>query len=234
MKRLICSLGFALILTFVACARAGEITVSYSGTINSVYDHNNISASIDFTPIPSGSLFSGTFTYNSSAPQTGGGEGYALYYDLTPSSASVTINGFSFMTMQPGFANPALQVISEESGLGISGISTGTQPLSLPINWDVANGSLPYFTLWFFDQTAQSRSLELPTVASDFPVGSDIFNLGFQQPVTVDGETYGGSVFVTGDITSFMVTAVPEPGTVAMIATGLPLGLGFWCWKRRR
>ena len=29
------------------------------------------------------------------------------------------------------------------------------------------------------------------------------------------------------------LTAVPEPSTVAMIATGLPLGLGFW-WRLRR
>jgi hypothetical protein len=30
------------------------------------------------------------------------------------------------------------------------------------------------------------------------------------------------------------VQTVPEPATVAMIASGLPLGLVFWCWKRRR
>jgi hypothetical protein len=30
------------------------------------------------------------------------------------------------------------------------------------------------------------------------------------------------------------MTAVPEPSTVARIATGLPLGLGFWCRKRCR
>ena len=37
--------------------------------------------------------------------------------------------------------------------------------------------------------------------------------------------------FSFGDAGS--LTAVPEPSAVAMIVTGLPLGMGFWWWMRR-
>jgi probable HAF family extracellular repeat protein len=47
------------------------------------------------------------------------------------------------------------------------------------------------------------------------------------------GQIVGTYDDASGDEHGFIATPVPEPATVVMIATGLPLGLVFWCWKRR-
>jgi hypothetical protein len=237
MKRLIVLLGVVLALTFVAGAGAETITLSFSGTIDRVVDEGSVEKPINFTPIPVGSSFNGVFTYNSNAPQTGGGTGVAAYYDLAPANGSVTINGFTFATTNPGFANPFLQVISKEIVGDIpSGVAIGTQPILLPVGWGVEQPSWPYFTAQFFDETRQSRSLALPVAAADFPLGNDHLFLDFQQPVTLGGETFGGNVNVIGNITSLTVNGVtvPEPDSLTLSLLSLAGLLAAWLTRRCR
>jgi hypothetical protein len=242
-KRLVVLLGAFLALSLVTRARAEVITFNYSGTIDRVVDADNAALpTINFTPIPAGSLFSGSFSYNASAPQTGGGTGYARYTDLTPLTDSVTINGFNFATANPGPLNTVLQVVSQEAGFGFSGANIGTQPITLPAGWGVGTPSLPYFTLQFFSIPAQSQSLALPTTTSDFPMAVAHLILDFQQPVTVGGETFGGRVYVIGNITSLSAgpgaggdapSPVPEPSTLTLLGLAVAGVAGWRRWRAR-
>jgi hypothetical protein len=239
MKRVVVFLGLVLAQNFVTSARADMLLLSYSGTIDSVVDASTLGEPpINFTPIPVGSSFSGTFTYNSNSPQTGGGLGFASYDNLAPAIGSVTINGNTFTTTNPGFANPSIHIISKESGNSISGVAISTQPISLPAGWSVMDTvtSLPYFTLQFFNVPAQSQSLALPTIATDLPLVRDLLILDFQQPLTVGGETFGGRVFVTGNITSFSLggQTVPEPNSLTLSLTCLVGLFGTWMVRRPR
>ena len=58
----------------------------------------------------------------------------------------------------------------------------------------------------------------------------------------VDASHFSGTLFIdrfdlpggfVGEVQSTTFQPLPEPSTVAMIATGFPLGLVFWCWMRR-
>ncbi len=57
--------------------------------------------------------------------------------------------------------------------------------------------------------------------------------LDFQQPVTVNGQVYGGRVLATGTITDLSATAVPEPSSVALFGLGACIA-GVGVARRRR
>lgn len=199
---------FALCLTLSAgAARAEVITLHFEGTVESVVDANATGLpTIDFTPIPAGSPLAGTFTYDTNSPLTNGGTGFKRYTDLLSADASVTVNGHQFDSAGPAFAI----VVSQEANFSYTGVAMGTQPVSLPAGWSVANGNFPYFTIRFEDATPQTRSLDLPSSAADFPADNMVFVLDFQQPVTVDGAAYGGRVFVRGSLSSLHVVHPPQ------------------------
>jgi hypothetical protein len=209
-----------IVLMVGANGRADIVTLHFSGTIDSVTDASlPTQPPIDFAPIPVGSSFGGTISFNASASPTDGGVGYARYLDLTPSSGSLTANGYQFVASPPGFSNPAMVVVSQEAGFGYSGYNVDTQPISLPAGWSVPDLTFPYFTLQFWNIPGQTQSLALPTKTSDFPLGYDHLILDFDDPLTVDGHTYGGRVYIDGTITSFMV-GVPEPSALAIATLG--------------
>ncbi len=198
-----------LLAVFVSPASAVQITLRFEGTIQSVVDANAVGApAINFTPIPVGSTFSGTYTYDSDSPLTNGGTGFKRYTELLSSGGSLNINGFEFLSTGAGFGI----VASQEANFSYSGIAMGTQPIALPEGWGVARANLPYFTMRFEDETPQPRSLDLPASAEGFPTDNMILVVDFQQSVTIDGETFGGRVFINGQITSLSVTGpVPPP-----------------------
>lgn len=203
---------FALCLALSAGpARAEVITLQFEGVIESVVDANAVGLpTIDFTPIPAGSPLVGTYTYDTDTPLTNGGTGFKRYTNLLSTDASIAVNGHQFDSAGPG----AAIVVSQEANFSYTGVAISTQPISLPAGWSVANASNPYFTIRFEDATPQTRSLDLPSSAADFPADNMVFVLDFQQSVTVDGVPYGGRVFVNGQITSLHV--VPPPQEVAI------------------
>ncbi|HET6424661.1 MAG TPA: hypothetical protein VFG20_13315 [Planctomycetaceae bacterium] len=204
--------AMALLLITSSYSHAEQITLEFEGTIESVVDASEFGLPpIDFTPMPIGSLFSGTYTYDSESPLTNGGTGFKRYVDDFSLSSSVNINGFEFASTGAGGAI----VVSQEANFGYSGIALVTQPISLPEGWSVANGNLPYFTIRFEDDPIQSRPLDLPTNEDGFPTGNMLLILDFQGPVTVGAETFNGRVFINGKITSRSVTGpVPPPAEV--------------------
>src|SRR5476651_2433887 len=153
------------VLAAAAPAAAQPRTFTFSGHIDSVIDANVSVDQIAFPPIPVGSTFTGSFTYDPSAPQTGGGNGYKLYYNLAPSGmGSVTANGMTFSTVpNPAAANPLIALYSAEAGFGISGLDFSTQPVTLPSGWTADYPEYPYFTLQLFNQNPPTtQSLALP------------------------------------------------------------------------
>ncbi len=211
-------------------ARAGTITLKFAGTIDSVVDAFATGLPpIDFTPIPVGSTFSGTLTYDTSSPQTGGLTGYARYDNLANSAASVTINGHDFAATGSVFA----AVTSREAGFLHSGTSFANQPIDLPTGWDVVESDFPYFTLQFWDGSPLTRPLDLPLSASELPTAYMRLILDFQQPVTIEGQVYGGRVLATGTITDLSAAAVPEPSSLAVFGIGACVA-GVGVARRRR
>lgn len=197
-----------LLLFSVSTAHAANITVHFEGTVKSVVDASTAELpSIDFTPAPVGSAFSGTFAYDDESPLTYGGTGFSQFIDIPSSTASLSLNGQSFGSEGTLSALP----VSAESGFGFSGISFVNQPLTLPEGWSVSASHLPYFTVQLRDESPQTRSLALPSLQEEFPTDTMTLVLDFQHPVTVAGQAYGGRVYLTGEITTLTVVGPPPP-----------------------
>jgi hypothetical protein len=203
--------ALALLLVIQAAnLQAAELTLNFSGTIKSVVDASDVDLpSIDFDPAPVGSPFSGTITYDTDSPLTSSRTGFARYLDLLSSSGSLTVNGFHFATT----GSVSAMVVSQEANFGFSGVNLINQPLTLPADWSVDFSEAPYFTLQFRDTPSQTRSLALPSSVDEFPTDMMTLVLDFQQPVTVAGQTYGGRVYITAEITSL---GPPPPQEVAI------------------
>lgn len=200
--------AIALLLGAVTNANAAKLVFNFEGTIQSVIDAGTVGGpAIDFTPIPVGSTFSGTYSYDVDSPVTDGGTGYRRYLQLLSSGGSVTVNGYQFDSAALGGAI----VSSQEANFGFSGLSISTQPISLPDGWEVGIPTIPYFTLQFRDATPQVRSLALPSSPAEIPIATKKLIIDFQQPVTVDGVEYGERVFITATITTLEVTLDPPP-----------------------
>jgi|GEM_PF-5792664 len=85
---------------------------------------------------------------------------------------------------------------------------------SVPAGWTVTSPLNPYFTLQFWDDTPETRSLALPASAIEIPTVVMNLVLDFRQSVIIDGQTFGGRVFIRGQMTS--ITVRPEPQEVAI------------------
>lgn len=204
--------GVSLLLACFVCianVHAAPITFKFVGTIDSIVDASAVGEpSIAFTPAPVGSSFSGTITYDVNSPATDGGTGYTRYLDLVSSSASLTLNGSHFASVDTIDG----AVTSEEAGFGFSGTSFSSQPISLPAGWSVRNSNFPYITVRFWDAVTQSRPQTLPSSLASLPTGDMELIVDFLQSVTVNQSVYGGRVFITGTITA--VNVVPPPQEV--------------------
>jgi hypothetical protein len=230
-SKLVASTAVALAL-WASEAKAAIITFDFGGTItSSVYNSGpNQGQPVDFVPIPVGSAFQGSFTYDDTAPQTGGSTGYSLYYSLAPSAAmSLTANGHSFNSPAPAVAfNSSIQVISAEGNFGFSGFSMGTQPITLPAGWTAPNA---YFTVQLFNRPAQTQSLALPTSLNLADFNSPLLTLDFVFGVSDGTYSYSDRVTLQGPITS--LSEVPEPGLPALFGGAL-LALAAFAAGRKR
>ncbi|MBL8851763.1 MAG: hypothetical protein JNG89_18950 [Planctomycetaceae bacterium] len=200
-----------MLLIQVASTQAAELVLEFDGVINSVIDNSTEGTPpIDFDPVPVGSLFSGTIVYDTDSPATDGGNGYTRYLDLLTSSSSLTVNGHTFTS---GLTTSVGAIVSsQEAGFGFSGVSFSNQPVSMPPDWSVNHSEFfPYFTIQLWNIPAEAHSLALPSSQGEFP--SEVMNLvlDFAEPVTVAGETYGGRVYITGEITSLQVVDPTSP-----------------------
>jgi hypothetical protein len=203
------SLCLLVLFAYVANVHADPITFKFVGTIDSIVDASaEGEPPIDFTPAPVGSSFSGTITYDVNSPATDGGTGYTRFVDMLSSNSSLTLNGFTFASVEPTEAT----VVSQEAGFGFSGINFSSQPISLPAGWSVGRTTFPYFTVRFWDAITQFRSQTLPANAASLPGGNMELILDFQQPVTIGQSIYGGRVFITGTVSA--VNVVPPPQEV--------------------
>src|SRR5438445_2444744 len=85
------------VLVPAAAARAAVLNLTVSGTVASVVDASEYGLpAVAFPPAPVGSAFGATITYSGNAAMTDGGTGFARFLDLTPSSATLTVNGATF------------------------------------------------------------------------------------------------------------------------------------------
>ncbi len=201
-------------------AKAAIITFDFGGTItSSLYNGGpNQGQPVDFVPIPVGSAFQGSFTYDNTAPQTGGSTGFSQYYSLAPSAAmSLTANGHSFNSPAPAVAfNPFIQMISAESNVGNSGFVMGTQPITVPAGWTAPNA---LFVVQLFNRPAQMQSLALPTSLNLADFNSPLLILDFIFGVSDGTYSYSDRITLEGAITS--LSEVPEPGFLALFGGGL-------------
>lgn len=198
----------ALLLTVpVASAQAEILTLNFTGKITAVKDASATQPDnpdelldLEIPAVPVNSTFSGTITYDTTSPLTDSFRpGFARYLDLLSSSASLTVNSHNFATI--GATPVSAQVGSEEANVGFSGVNYLNNALKVPTGWTTSNGQ-PYFTLQFWDEIPQARSVALPASLDVIPTDTMNLLLDFQGSVTIAGQTYGERVYVLGEVTS--------------------------------
>ena len=163
----------------------------------------------------------------------------------------------------PTQAHPAFSSFGDHTtGTGLMLMANGAV-IADTVVWQetvpVAVGTTYLFTGWsasmgYWGGTPDPSPAVLQFSINDVQIGSDFSPLAqagqwtqfsalwtantdmYATIIIIDNNTeWNGNDFGLDDLSFIAVpAAIPEPSAIAMIATGLPLGLGIWCWKRRR
>jgi len=208
-------LAVATLLAFCGPTPAQAALVSYdfAGTFTVASDP------LTSFGISAGDTFAGSFTYDTSLSVISSGPGNVLYEQpapIAPSAFSVAVNGVQY-TAADSSAPLRIQVTDNSGGLKDQFVYLTVFSGSLvhPLS-----GSYPFSTMALslrddsntvFNSTAIPSSLDL----NDFDVA--MFSINLSQDL---GDPASETLFL-GTITS--LTSVPEPGSLMLMLTALPL-----------
>jgi hypothetical protein len=199
-KRQIAILVLVGLLLGAVEIQATPITIQISGTITS--------ASGDMLPatINAGDTFTGSYTYESSTPDSGGGH----YVHDTPYGISLSLGGYTFMTT-PGHTDSFDMRIADDL------VTNGTKDF-YSVRSEFSNVSTPSlgfnidsirWDLWDTTHTALS--------SGDMPIVAPILAAWDLNELSITNYV-GGGLFIKGTVTQAIV--IPEPLTAVLMAMG--------------
>ena len=202
MKRIILSIIVAGIGGLCFCAspaQAEPITIAIEAKVDSVEDRDGYLGG----KIKPGDIITGTYTYDSSTPDSSPSDpiqGNYWHY-APPAGISLTVGGFDFRTDPSSVEFCILIRNNNMSGYDIYGIdSRNNVPLS--------NGTLVGYILWQLnDPTAGALASDgLPTTPPSLEQWqANVFRLGADRAYLVDAH---------------VTSAIPEPATVMLLTLG--------------
>jgi hypothetical protein len=207
-------IAIALSVGSAAPAAASLATYNFTGDITQVDD--------GFTAFSVGETFSGSLTYNLDTPNTGD-DVSGVYDGLT--SLTFNIGGYTF-----SMTNPSGTFEVQVGNQGTNGTSTETTDRFSVLS-DATNGlsgSIPGFTIGSIilrldDSTGNLFSTD--ALPSDVTLADFDSNGVF---VSFDAVVDPG---ISGELTAFAPAAIPEPGSLAILAGALA---GMFVMTRRR
>ncbi len=201
-------LSFTTMFAFSSLCSAAMIRVDYSGTLT------NVDAAL--TPFfMNGDAFSGSYVFDSNAPDTdmviNSGTYAASNYSVafTRNGYSATANAGTIQTSLPGF-----------------GAYTYNSRATPPIVGNPVNGNSPdFYVLELGDSTRQVfQTPALPSTLNlgDFDIQSFTFGFIGQDELNL-----------IGSVTSLSFTPVPVPSAILLMGTGLCGLVGLRWWSRK-
>jgi hypothetical protein len=207
MKKDVLKIALVVLLCCGGLAQAVPITIQITGEVTTFSDYTGL-----LNTIHVGSSFSGTYTYDSSVADSGGGH----YYQNTPYGVNLTLGGFEFQT------NSSQALNRFEIWLVNDGIGNGIKDFYLVRsykNTSLPNGVAVSLIRWDLNDSTHTAlsSTALPTTTPSLAA----WNYNYV-------EIYGGNsqngFYLGGTVTR----ATPEPLTSILMATGMFL------FRRRR
>jgi PEP-CTERM motif len=201
-----CALGSIALLLCAIDSEATPVSYSFTGTIDS-----QTGASAPAV----GSAISGTVTYDPDAPLLFLGGNFSDWSPASAASLTAVVGGTPYSATPPAID----EYVVHNVPVGYPNIPAGQYD-----DLAIAAGS-PTLTLYFLDDTASAFSTFNALPASLSLADFQYFDLW------VAGSTVGESSFGLVQLTPVETTAVPEPGTVALVGIGLA---GGFARRRRR
>jgi hypothetical protein len=199
MRNKIVILMLGVLLSCGGLAQAAPITIEITGEVTTFWDHTGF-----FNDISVGNVFTGTYTYDSSTPNSDTfSPQRGTYLHNPPCGFNISLGGFEFKTVPSG--QLGMQIWDN-----FNNVFDGYQ-VSSSENVPLPNGASYYVVSWTLDDYTHTAlsSIALPITApvlSDWGVNS--FGIG------------SGNSFAIGGIVTQAVL-VPEPVTVTLMMAGV-------------
>jgi len=200
----------AIVICYWVClnqAQAVPITIEITGEVTEGY------GSLWGDGIYEGAVFTGTYTYNSSTPDTSDRSDIGLYVHDSPYGLNISLGGFEFKTV-PNHTGQFNITITD------NGPNADSYRVESNQNALLSNGATVNYVFWsLHGPISMISSTELPLVpptVSQWP--NNVLHI-FGQDIL------GSAYFIKGTVTQ----AIPEPATSTLLVT-----MGVFLLRRRR
>ncbi len=206
--------SIAVILTAIMAGPCSYVPSCYGGLVIVQFTAEVTQASDPYDLLQGrinlGDTITGTYTYDTSAPDLLPGTERARYeYDTPPSGISVQAGGFESRS-DPDNTDFSIEIVNNATAAGGSWDSFILESENnLPFGGDLVINAI---TLDFYEGSALAISSDaLPVDAPEIAMWS-------RAQVWIDGGARQRSVAITGDLTSAVL--IPEPATVLLLGAG--------------
>ncbi|MFA6426802.1 MAG: hypothetical protein WCW64_11585 [Phycisphaerae bacterium] len=206
MKKKLLKFVFVVLLCCGGLSQAAPITIKITGNVTGV----GVTLASVPDSIHAGVPFTGTYTYDSAAPDSDANPQRGVYQYNSPYGISISLGGYEFKTAPNHVGQFEMRIINDQVDNGVHDYYTvfSDENVSIPsVGFEVN-----YISWNLGDSTHTALS------SGDLPVTAPVLTDWDYNVLAISGyDSFGHGIFIKGTVTQ----AIPEPLTSLLMMTGV-------------